>query len=69
MYSATARLVLLSLALFAVVPASASERSKLGDARHQVEREARSIGSGIENTAKGIGNAVVEGVLLHSASR
>jgi hypothetical protein len=61
MYWATARLVLLCLALLAVVPASASERSKLKDAVHQVESGAKSIGSGIENTAKGIGNTVVEG--------
>jgi len=44
-----------------VVPASASERSKLRDATYQVESGAKSIGSGIENTAKGIGSTVVEG--------
>jgi len=55
--------VLLSLALLAVVPAStwASDRSTLNDATREVERGATSIGEGIEQTAKGIGNTVIAG--------
>ena len=42
--------MLLSLALYAVVPAStwASDRSTLNDATQEVERGAMSIGEGIE---------------------
>ena len=58
--------VVASLASFLVLPAPAADESKVKAATQQVESGARQIGhgqvgTGVENTAKGIGNTVVEG--------
>ena len=60
-------LVLSIVALLApAVPAAAADDSKVKAATNQVERGAKKIGDGkigdgVEETAKGIGNTVVEG--------
>ena len=58
--------LVLSLSLLASGFAAAADDSKVTDATKQVERGARKIpggevGDGVEETAKGIGNAVSEG--------
>lgn len=58
--------LLLGGTLIAIIPAQAADDSKVKGATQQVERGARKIGqgevgSGVEETAKGIGNTVVEG--------
>jgi hypothetical protein len=59
-------LALLGALLITAVPAQAADDSKVRGATQQVERGARQIGQGevgqgVEETAKGIGNTVVEG--------
>ena len=61
--------VVASLASFLVVPARAADESKVKAATGQVETGAKQIGhgqigTGVEETAKGIGNTVVEGAKL-----
>src|ERR1051325_6963487 len=58
--------VVASLASFLVLPAAAADDSKVKAATGQVESGAKQIGhgqigTGTEETAKGIGNTVVEG--------
>ena len=58
--------VVASLASFLVVPARAADESKVKAATGQVETGAKQIGhgqigTGVEETAKGIGNTVSEG--------
>ena len=58
--------IAVSLALGQVLPASAADDSKIKAATGQVESGAKKIGhgqigEGVEETAKGIGNTVVEG--------
>jgi hypothetical protein len=58
--------VVLSTVLIAAIPAGAADDSKVKGATQQVEDGAKrigqgEIGKGVEETAKGIGNTVVEG--------
>ena len=43
------------------LPAPAADDSKVGRATRRVETGARKIGEGVEETAKGVGRAAVEG--------
>jgi hypothetical protein len=56
----------LASALMAAMPAQAADDAKVKGATQQVERGAKKIGqgdvgTGVEETAKGIGNTVIEG--------
>jgi hypothetical protein len=62
MVLATVTAVLLSFTLLAAVPTLEADQSKLKEATHQVESGVKAIGAGIENTARGVGNTVIEGV-------
>ena len=58
--------VVMSAALLATLPALAADESKVNAATQQVETGASRIGQGevgkgVEQTAKGVGNTVVEG--------
>ena len=58
--------VVMSAALLAALPALAADESKVNAATQQVETGANKIGQGevgkgVEQTAKGVGNTVVEG--------
>jgi len=59
----TAAAYALVYALATATPAfaDASSESKLNDATRQVESGAKTTGEGIKETAKGVGNTVVEG--------
>jgi hypothetical protein len=48
-------------ALGTAAPSYADDESKLNDAARQVESGAKTTGEGIKETAKGVGNTVVEG--------
>lgn len=50
--------VVMSAVLLAALPALAADESKVNAATQQVETE---IGKGVDQTAKGVGNTVVEG--------
>lgn len=61
--------IVASLASFLVLPAQAADESKVKAATGQVETGAKKIGhgqigTGVEETAKGVGNTVVEGAKL-----
>lgn len=61
--------IVASLASFLVLPAQAADESKVKAATEQVETGAKKIGhgqigTGVEETAKGVGNTVVEGAKL-----
>jgi hypothetical protein len=61
--------IVASLASFLVLPAQAADDSKVKAATGQVETGAKKIGhgqigTGVEETAKGVGNTVVEGAKL-----
>jgi hypothetical protein len=51
----------LSVVLWWPLAASSADDARLKDATRQVDRGAKTIGSGIEQTAKGVGHTVVEG--------
>jgi hypothetical protein len=58
--------VVMSAVLLAALPALAADESKVNAATQQVETGAKQvgqgeIGKGVEQTAKGVGNTVVEG--------
>lgn len=54
--------VIVSLALLATTPTWADETdAKLKESTQQVERGAKSIGTGVEDTAKGVGHTVSAG--------
>lgn len=64
--SSLAALLVFSLTAFLAMPAHGTDDSKVKDATRQVEKGAHKmgegkIGEGVEETAKGIGNTVVEG--------
>src|SRR6266404_8330947 len=48
-------------ALASTVPAYGEDESKLNDATRRAESGAKTTGEGIKETAKGVGNTVVEG--------
>jgi len=61
-----ALVVILGFLTWSVIPAVAADDSKVNSATRQVESGAKKIGQGkigegVEETAKGIGNTVVEG--------
>jgi hypothetical protein len=58
--------VVMSAVLLAALPALAADESKVNAATQQVETGAKQVGQGevgkgVEQTAKGVGNTVVEG--------
>jgi hypothetical protein len=57
----TAAVFALLYGLATTAPAYGEDESKLNDATRQVESGAKTAGEGIKDTAKGVGNTVVEG--------
>jgi hypothetical protein len=55
------RAAVITVALLVVSPAWAVDDPNLRDSTQQVERGAKSVGTGVEDTAKGIGHTVAEG--------